>query len=90
MSALTLWFWAILVAIVFRILLKFYQFRKPFAKYYAGKHVWLIGASSGIGEEMLLQLAPTGAILSISSRRADVLEQLKKQAIEKYPAAQVC
>ncbi|MBM3617877.1 MAG: SDR family NAD(P)-dependent oxidoreductase [Alphaproteobacteria bacterium] len=45
-------------------------------KYY-GKHIWIIGASSGIGAALAMQLAEEGARLTLSSRSEDALAQLK-------------
>ena len=49
------------------------------AERFHGKVVLITGASSGIGEEMALQLARAGARLSIAARRTDRLEQLRDQ-----------
>ena len=42
-----------------------------------GKTVWITGASSGIGEELAYQLAAKNCTLILSSRREEVLEQVK-------------
>ena len=40
------------------------------------KHIWLIGASTGIGRALALQLAEQGAILSLGARNKVELDQL--------------
>jgi short-subunit dehydrogenase len=42
----------------------------------SGKTVWLVGASEGIGRELAIQLAQTGARLIISARNAERLNSL--------------
>lgn len=44
---------------------------------YSGKWVWITGASQGMGREMAIQLAQSGAHLIISSRKKNDLEELK-------------
>jgi dehydrogenase/reductase SDR family member 7B len=41
------------------------------------KVIWITGASSGIGEELALQLADAGASIVLSSRKVDELERVK-------------
>ncbi len=46
-------------------------------KTYNNKIIWIIGASSGIGEALAKRLASKGAIICLSARRAQELEKLK-------------
>jgi short-subunit dehydrogenase len=46
-------------------------------KTYNNKIIWIIGASSGIGEALSKELASKGAIICLSARRAQELEKLK-------------
>lgn len=48
-------------------------------KDFKNKKIWIIGASSGIGEELALQLSKLGAILTISARSNSNLEKLHKK-----------
>ena len=43
---------------------------------FAGKHVWLVGASEGIGRAVAEELAAQGARLTLSARQADRLQSL--------------
>lgn len=47
-----------------------------------GKVVWLTGASSGIGEALVFELARRGARVAITARRADVLQSIQAKAGE--------
>jgi short-subunit dehydrogenase len=47
----------------------------------AGKVVWVTGASSGIGEALVYELAKKGAKLIISSRRKEELERVKGNCV---------
>ena len=51
------------------------------AERFNGKVVLITGASSGIGEEMALQLSRAGARLALAARRTDRLEQLRGQIL---------
>ena len=50
-----------------------------------GKRVLVTGASSGIGLELARVLAARGAILAISSRSADRLEQVSEELASAVP-----
>lgn len=45
-------------------------------KPYDGNHIWIIGASSGIGEALARELAAQGSVLALSARSEDALERL--------------
>jgi len=47
---------------------------------FSGKRVWIIGASSGIGEACASTLLKKGAKVALSSRRTDRLEQIASTA----------
>ena len=44
------------------------------------KHVWVIGASSGIGSDLAVQLAEKAEMVCISARREEKLEEIARQA----------
>jgi short-subunit dehydrogenase len=46
---------------------------------FSGKVVLITGASSGIGEELALQLAQRGALLTLAARRAALLEEMSQK-----------
>jgi len=47
-------------------------------RYFENKVIWITGASSGIGEELALQLSNYECKLILSSRRKDALEAVKR------------
>ncbi|KAG8191972.1 hypothetical protein JTE90_002243 [Oedothorax gibbosus] len=49
---------------------------------YSGKVVWLVGASTSLGQAMALELAKAGAKIILSSRRQHILQKLKEDCIE--------
>lgn len=48
---------------------------------FAGKVIWITGASSGIGEELAYQLATKKAYLILSARRTLELERVREQCL---------
>ncbi len=43
-----------------------------------GQRIWLVGASSGIGADLAEELHRRGAIVAISARRAEQLEEVSR------------
>lgn len=52
--------------------------------YIKGKVIWITGASSGIGEALVYELASQGARLIISARRKEELERVKGNCQSKF------
>lgn len=52
---------------------------KKIRAYFAGKVVWITGASSGIGRGLAIECAKAGAQLIISARRTNLLQELKTE-----------
>lgn len=50
--------------------------RRPTASSLAGRRVWLVGASSGIGAALAAELVARGAAVAVSARRRDQLESV--------------
>ena len=46
-----------------------------------GKVVWIVGASSGIGEYLAYQMVANGAKVVLSARRKNELQKVKSQCL---------
>ena len=55
-----------------------------------GLRVWLIGASTGIGEALAQQLAAQGANLVLSARRKDTLDAVASRCWHRHDQTKVC
>src|SRR5947209_6195013 len=55
-------------------------------KFFRDKVVLITGASSGIGEELALQLSRAGAKLTLAARRTELLEALVQKIVADAPA----
>lgn len=52
--------------------------------FYRGKVVWVVGASSGIGRQLALQVSRTGGFVILSGRRAELLEKVREECERGY------
>lgn len=52
--------------------------------FYRGKVVWVIGASSGIGRQLALQISRTGGHVILSGRREELLQKVKEECARGY------
>ncbi|KAJ7158000.1 NAD-P-binding protein [Mycena crocata] len=59
------------------------------AQSFAGKVVFITGASRGIGAETAQQYARAGASLALAARNLDVLDAMKTRIVEETPSAHV-
>ncbi len=56
---------------------------------WAGLRVWLIGASTGIGASLAMQLTSLGARVILSARHPDALEVVADQCRDRHPQSDV-
>lgn len=57
------------------------KFGRPVSDF-AGKVVWVTGASTGLGEAMAYELASVGTKLILTARSEDLLEKVKEECLE--------
>uniref|UniRef100_A0A8C0PGQ5 Dehydrogenase/reductase 7 n=1 Tax=Canis lupus familiaris TaxID=9615 RepID=A0A8C0PGQ5_CANLF len=50
--------------------------------------IWVTGASSGIGEELVYQLSKLGVSLVLSARRVQELERVKRRCLDRHSGQQ--
>lgn len=58
--------------------------------YFTGKKIWITGASSGIGEQLVYELSKQNAVLIISARRKDALERVRANTAKPDQVSIVC
>jgi short-subunit dehydrogenase len=65
---------------------RFHNFRP----YFADKHIWLVGASSGIGRDLAVLLGECSRVkLTLSGRRTEAMQELRKEILAAHPATSV-
>ena len=55
---------------------------------FKGKKVWIAGASSGIGRQLVIDMTKAGATVIVSARRVDLLNDVANEAC-KYGKSQL-
>jgi len=65
------------------------EHKKLIKSYFNKKHIWLIGASQGIGEDLALQIGKFDCTLTISSRRVEILNNLKNKITQFNPNCKI-
>lgn len=84
---MVMWSWFLIIEIVASIclavfargILLFVRRRQRLRTYFRGKHVWVTGASSGIGLEVSKLVAEYGARVTLSARSIDKLEAIVRE-----------